>query len=126
MTQAEIGGTLGVTQHVIWRLMQHHTITARPAVIRAHVRGPRHPFWKGEAATYKAFHLRLYTLRGAERRCNRCGTTDPRRAYDWANLTGHYADLDDYERMCRHCHRRYDRDRRNDPATSGALNISRD
>ena len=28
--------------------------------------------------------------------------------YDWANLTGHYDDPNDYKRMCRSCHWKYD------------------
>ena len=33
---------------------------------------------------------------------------DPSCTYDWANLTGDYADVSDFARMCRSCHRRYD------------------
>ena len=29
--------------------------------------------------------------------------------YDYANLTGHYEDIDDYKPMCRSCHWRYDK-----------------
>ena len=43
--------------------------------------------------------------------CERCGTTDPTKRYEWANLTGHYEDVADYERMCKSCHERYDRAR---------------
>lgn len=111
-TQAEIAAELGVTQKIVWRLMRHHGIIARPAVVREHIRGEVHPHWKGAAASYKAFHLRLRALYGRPRYCQRCGTTDPRRKYDWANLTGRYDDPADYERMCRHCHRQYDAARR--------------
>jgi hypothetical protein len=31
---------------------------------------------------------------------------------EWANLTGNYADIDDYERMCVLCHRNFDAARR--------------
>ncbi len=76
------------------------------------VAGPLNPSWKGDAAGYNAFHLRVVKLRGRPMHCTRCGTSDPALTYDWANLTGNYADPDDYERMCRSCHRWYDGARR--------------
>lgn len=32
--------------------------------------------------------------------------------FHWANLTGDYADVNDYARMCVPCHRRFDAERR--------------
>ena len=60
--------------------------------------------WKGDEATYAAFHYRVQSARGSEKRCEACGTTDPNKSYDWANLTGNYADISDYRRLCRSCH----------------------
>jgi hypothetical protein len=68
--------------------------------------------WKGAAASYSAMHKRVATRRGKAARCERCGSDDPGRWYDWANLTGRYDDPDDYEQMCRSCHRRFDIARR--------------
>jgi DNA invertase Pin-like site-specific DNA recombinase len=94
-TQKEVARAIGVTQKVVWRVMQHHAV------------------WKGDQAGYQAMHVRVETARGKPQRCERCGSTgDPERVYDWANLTGRYGDVDDYERMCRHCHRQYDDARR--------------
>jgi hypothetical protein len=112
LTQKEIAIRLGSTQKVIWRAMLHHNIAARAPKVRSHIRGPLHPHWKGDAAGYQAFHMRLYALLGAPQQCARCGTSDTSRTYDWANLSGRYADMDDYARMCRQCHRRYDQARR--------------
>jgi hypothetical protein len=69
-----------------------------------------HPNWKGDDASYSALHKRVETLRGTPSLCAVCGTTQ-RRVYHWANLTGHYADPQDYARMCVPCHRRYDAQR---------------
>lgn len=121
MTQSEIADALDVTQKIVWRLMRHHGINARPAVVRDSIVGERHPNWKGSDAGYQAMHLRLYRLKGAPSVCDVCGTTDERHNYDWANLSGHYEDPDDYARMCRFCHRRYD-----DAPRGGAPNRRKD
>lgn len=72
----------------------------------------RNGCWKGDAATYTALHLRVQVERGNPKCCNRCCANDPAIRYEWANLTGDYTDVNDYERMCVTCHRRYDADRR--------------
>jgi excisionase family DNA binding protein len=64
--------------------------------------------WHGDKLTYGRLHQAVYKLRGKPQRCERCGTTDPAKHYDWANLTGRYEDPADYQRMCKSCHRRYD------------------
>lgn len=112
MTQSEISAALGITQKIVWRLMKHHQIASRPAVQRVPLKGVNNRGWKGDNAGYQAMHLRLYALHGAPSLCSVCKSTDPRRRYDWANLTGNYQDINDYARMCRHCHRRYDDSRR--------------
>ena len=61
---------------------------------------------------YHKAHRAVEKARGAAKECSRCGPTDPDKFYEWANLTGNYADVTDYERMCRTCHRRYDKERR--------------
>lgn len=111
-TQSEVAVALGLTQKVVWRLMRNHGITPRTAAKRDQT-GSRNHAWRGDQANYQAFHLRVAARRGQPKKCQRCGTTDPAKTYDWANLTGNYPDPDDYERMCRSCHRRYDLARRN-------------
>jgi hypothetical protein len=64
--------------------------------------------WKGDNASYSAFHYRLYTRRGRPVKCEQCGLDDPKRVYHWANLTGRFQDLYDYKSMCVSCHRKYD------------------
>lgn len=110
-TQAEVAWLTGQTQKIIWNVMRRHGIATRVAAKR-HQTGPANHAWKGDAAGYQACHLRVEARRGKPSRCERCGATDPGLTYEWANLTGNYADPDDYERMCRSCHRRYDNARR--------------
>lgn len=111
MTQDEIGEVLGVTQRVVWRLMRNHQMPTREQVKRDQ-RGPANTTWKGDQAGYQALHVRVAVARGKPKRCERCGTTDPRKRYEWANLTGQYDDVNDYERMCVSCHRAFDAARR--------------
>lgn len=110
-TQAEVAQATGQTQKIVWNIMRRHGLTARVAAKRDQT-GPANHAWKGDAAGYQACHLRVEQRRGKPMRCGPCGTTDPSLTYDWANLTGNYPDPDDYERMCRSCHRRYDSARR--------------
>lgn len=67
---------------------------------------------KGENAGYHAFHKRVYSARGKADCCNVCGLKEIGRRYEWANLTGDYNNVMDYEKMCKPCHMRYDHKRR--------------
>lgn len=111
MTQAEIGTEHGLSQKVVWNLMRRHNIPRRRAAKR-HQSGSANAAWRGDAATYQAFHKRVEVARGTPQVCMRCGTTRADATYEWANLSGNYADVGDYQRMCRSCHRRYDNARR--------------
>lgn len=71
-------------------------------------RGAESARWKGNNVCYYQFHLRVKRLYGTPKQCNVCFTTDLSKTYDWANLTGHYGDINDFKRMCRSCHTRYD------------------
>lgn len=79
---------------------------------RGGLTGPANSGWKGDEASYSAFHHRVEMRYGRPSRCRQCGTEDSSVTYDWANLTGHYEDPDDYMRMCRSCHRLFDASRR--------------
>jgi hypothetical protein len=111
LTQAEIGTKIGMSQKVIWRIMQNHGIKARVAAKRDQ-RGEKNHLWKGRDASYSAFHFRVERERGTPQSCDVCGTARPDAVYEWANLTGKYDDTQDYKRMCRSCHHQYDNARR--------------
>lgn len=70
--------------------------------------GPASTLWRGDNANYFSLHTRVYRARGKASHCERCGATDQRLRYEWANLTGHYEDIWDYEQMCKNCHAAYD------------------
>lgn len=85
-------------------------LPARRAAIKRDQAGSNNDSWKGDRASYAAFHLRVMTARGRPSTCFECGTTEGK--FEWANLTGHYEDVNDYTRLCTLCHRRYDAARR--------------
>jgi hypothetical protein len=113
MSQAEVGAELGVHQLTVSRIMRRVGLVARPAVAREKSFGADHNGWKGDNAGYAACHKRVYVLRGLPLLCEVCGASGgTSRGYQWANLTGNYADPYDYSRMCLSCHRRFDIRRR--------------
>ncbi len=59
-------------------------------------------------ASYSAYHHRVTAARGKPKACEDCGCTDPACRYEWANLTGNYADPNDYKRLCKPCHVLFD------------------
>ena len=57
------------------------------------------------------FHQNVYKVRGKANRCDHCNTRD-KRMYHWANLTGDYENVWDYDSLCVPCHYKYDNQRR--------------
>lgn len=119
MTQSEIGEIMGFSQKLIWRACRDAEIKARKQAPR-NQHGAFNNNWKGNSVGYSAFHYRLVATKGRPHKCERCGTNDPGKHYDWANLTGKYDDPSDYQRMCRSCHFKYDDMNRNFKGATGA------
>jgi hypothetical protein len=107
----ETAEIVGVSVKVLQRLMPRHGIPRRRPVKRSQT-GPSNTSWRGDAAGYQALHLRVATVRGKPSKCKFCGRTDDAVRYEWANLTGNFADPYDYDRLCVPCHRRFDAARR--------------
>jgi hypothetical protein len=62
---------------------------------------------------YASAHIAVSKARGKPAECVDCGLTGPENGpYEWANLTGDYTNVYDYRRMCRSCHRKFDKGRR--------------
>lgn len=112
LSQWEVARVLGFGIKSVQILMVNHGIARRPRIKRDQQAGRNHS-WKGDNATYAALHYRVYALRGQPSHCEECGAEDPTKTYEWANLTGNYADENDYRRMCRSCHHRYDHTEKN-------------
>lgn len=124
LTQAEVASASGVSQKVVYNLMRRHGIPRRPRVKRDQT-GDRNASWRGDDVTYSAAHVRVVTARGKPNECSRCGRNDGDATYEWANLTGAYHDVNDYARMCRSCHRRFDHERRNESGVLTSAHVPR-
>lgn len=108
MSMRAVGAKLNVSAQTICNLFKQHKVKPRRPGQLGHHWEEDHVNWKGSKASYTAFHNRLNTRFGKPNHCQNCGRSDNKTVYDWANLTGHYHDINDYMRMCRRCHRRYD------------------
>ncbi len=115
MTQLEIGKYFGVSQKIVWRWFRDHKIKSRIPYKR-NQKGFNNDNWKGDEATYSALHYRVESSRGKPNFCTACGAIDKSKIYEWCNLTGNYSNVNDYARMCRKCHRKYDKNRPNSSA----------
>ena len=108
LSQCEIAERYGTTQKVVWRAMKNFGVKARVAAKR-NQRGDNNDSWRGGVAGYTAMHRRVEVASGKPKKCEYCGTTDLKKVYDWANLTGRYEDPQDYRRLCRSCHCKLDK-----------------
>lgn len=111
MTQTEVADALNTTQRVIWARFKQINYRCRVPFKRNQF-GERNTSWAGNKVTYKGAHIRVGDRRGNPKSCEVCGTNDSNKWYEWANLTGNYPDPNDYKRMCRSCHRKFDKERR--------------
>jgi hypothetical protein len=107
-SQVEIAKILNTSQKVIFRVFKENNFKCRIAAKRNQLK-ENNDSWKGNDAGYSAFHRRLESISGKPKKCQICGTTDIKKTYDWANLTGKYEDPLDYKRMCRSCHWKHDK-----------------
>lgn len=112
LSQSEVGIHFGVSQRIVFRWFRDLGIESRKPYKRNQI-GPKNSSWKGDNATYAAFHYRVISARGRPQKCDVCGTADPDKVYDWANLTGAFHLIEDYERMCRSCHWTFDKKHKN-------------
>ena len=67
--------------------------------------------WKGDKVSYGALHDWVSYHKGRPKLCEHCGIaehSDPR-YFEWASISKKYKrDLDDWIRLCKKCHTKYD------------------
>lgn len=67
--------------------------------------------WAGDNIGYYGLHAWIRKELGKPSICNHCTSTTEKR-YEWANISGEYnRNLDDWIRLCRKCHIKYDKER---------------
>lgn len=58
--------------------------------------------------SYYTIHKWVYKNKGKPTKCENCGDKKAKR-YEWANISGLYKqDLNDWKRLCKPCHHKYD------------------
>ena len=112
LSMRRIAQRFSVHTMTIHKHMRLHGIKSRKKGTSGHLWGKHHQNWKGDDAGYGSLHERLNNRFGTPKKCEQCGTTDSKKTYEWANLTGNYRDIADYKRMCRSCHKKFDHQRR--------------
>ncbi len=64
--------------------------------------------WKGDDVGKEALHNWVQKHKGKPKKCEHCQTTKAKQ-FDWANISQKYKrDLNDWIRLCRSCHAKYD------------------
>lgn len=111
LTERQVATRLGIGRNAVRRIMDRYGIPKRKSWDYDRS-GERNNRWRTENLRYDTLHVRVTAARGKPVGCWVCDEGSPDRRYEWANLTGNYADVHDYARMCVPCHRRFDRDRR--------------
>lgn len=105
-TQQQIADTYNTTQKVVWRWLRDLKVKCRVPK-NNNQNGEKNPAWKKEKAGYAAMHYRVSNQRGKPNICVRCGTKTAKR-YEWASLTKDYKNVNDYIRLCKSCHLKFD------------------
>lgn len=74
------------------------------------ISGENNKNWKGDKVSYRELHKWVSKKLGKPRKCDFC-ETEVAKLYDWANISHLYKrDLLDWVRLCRSCHKLYDKD----------------
>ena len=70
--------------------------------------GEDNPMWKGDNAGFISIHEWVSNHYGKESKCDVCQSTNAK-LYDWANKLHTYRRVrEDWMRLCRSCHMKYD------------------
>ena len=77
--------------------------------------GKRHYAWKGNVVSYRGLHYWIYRKLGSPKKCEKCLKNNLiGRQIQWANKSGKYKrNLKDWIRLCRKCHSKYDKKKKN-------------
>lgn len=73
------------------------------------ISGEKNYAWKGDDVSYRELHKWVERYYGKPSFCEHC-LSGKKKLYDWANVSGEYKrDRDDWIRLCRGCHIKFDR-----------------
>ena len=79
-----------------------------------HLIGEKNPQWKGDNVGYHSLHSWIHRQLGMPDICEECKNFHlSGHKIHWANISGEYKrDINDWIRLCTHCHAEYDTGRR--------------
>ena len=101
----------GISEMGKKRHTQKHSIESKIKMSlsrRNKAMGKENGNWKGGVDEYGSIHDWVEVRLGRPKKCDICGSEN-QRYYDWANKSQQYKrDLNDWLRLCRLCHARYD------------------
>lgn len=106
-----------VSEETCRKISQAMVGRKRSAEYRANISraklGANNGQWRGDDVGYQSAHVWLRSHFGTPAHCENCnGENAKSKRYDWAHLAGngrHSRNRDDYIRLCRSCHVRFDR-----------------
>lgn len=108
-----VKGNVGPNKGKIWgkesriAMSEGHKLKGIEPKIKFIAIGEESPSWKGDRVGYGALHDWVRKWKGKPRICEHCGIEGNN--LEWANKSQEYKrDLNDWIRLCRTCHRRYD------------------
>lgn len=91
------------------KIAMARTGTKRSEESKNKIKGEKSHNWKGDRVGVSGMHRWVETWKGKLKKCEVCGIEEKNKIYDWANIDHTYKRiLEDYIRMCRSCHRKYD------------------
>lgn|SRR3990167_380311 len=97
-----------INMHKYWSGKKFSTIHRKN--ISASLSGLNNRKWKGDGVAYRTIHNWVQRRLGTPDTCEHCGSSGLKgRQIHWANKSRSYKrDLQDWIRLCRHCHKKYD------------------
>lgn len=102
MTQKDLGNFYGISTQTIGNLLKKFNLKPKSKATRNQTEENHHS-WRKDPS-YRTLHKRVEFKRGKLNLCEECGTIDPDKKYEWANISGDYLNHHDFKRLCIDCH----------------------
>lgn len=101
-----IGKLFGVAKPTVLRYRKRIGVVAGSRQLLC-PKKEKSPNWKGDNVVVETLRRRRRQKKGPARYCEECNITNTNTRYIWCNLTGNYADFNDYKSMCCKCNYAY-------------------
>lgn len=129
MAQIEIAEFYGVSQKMVWGWIKKIGLHKKKIAVKRNQFGIMNSYWSGDNPEYTALHHRVEIKYGKPNECEWCNNStnltnrnlvnkkkkksrQNLKKYDWCNISGEYLNVDDFIRLCKSCHRFFDKYRK--------------